>query len=91
MKRNRKSKCEVCGNFTVDPIGWDICPVCFWEDDGLDEPDRHSPSNYMTLAEGRAAFAALGAVEQRFEAKVRPPKRIELPENHPPAEDGRQR
>ena len=30
----KKYKCPCCGYFTLDERGeYDICPVCFWEDD----------------------------------------------------------
>ncbi|MEF2979210.1 CPCC family cysteine-rich protein [Subtercola sp. YIM 133946] len=83
MTKEPLKACMVCGNFTVRPVGWDVCRVCFWEDDGVIEPDRHSASNHMTVAEGREAFARYGAVEERFASKVRPPRKRERPENQP--------
>ena len=40
-----------------------ICPVCFWEDCGLDLDKLTSPSevNGMTLRDGRANFEEFGA------------------------------
>jgi Cysteine-rich CPCC len=32
--------CPCCGFLTLDERGgYDICPVCFWEDDGQDHHD----------------------------------------------------
>lgn len=34
--RNGKYRCPCCGFFTLDERGgYDICPVCFWEDDAF--------------------------------------------------------
>ena len=43
-----------------------ICPVCFWEDDGidLDQPDARSGANKnLTLRQARKNFAVFGACE----------------------------
>src|SRR5579885_3179586 len=35
-----KYSCPCCGYKTLDERGgYDICPVCFWEDDGQDDAD----------------------------------------------------
>lgn len=65
--------CPCCRHLTLDERGgYDICPVCFWEDDGVDELDGYSGPNHMTLAQGRKAFAELGAVSARERAFVDP-------------------
>lgn len=34
--KNGKYKCPCCGYYTLDERGgYDICPVCFWEDDAF--------------------------------------------------------
>lgn len=33
--------------------------VCFWEDDGSNDVDRHSGPNHMTLRDAQANFFAL--------------------------------
>lgn len=65
--------CPCCRYLTLEERGgYDICPVCFWEDDGVDELDGYSGPNHMTLAQGRQAFARLGAVSARERAFVAP-------------------
>lgn len=58
-------ECSCCGYLTLrERGGYEICPVCFWEDDGSAQPDRASAPNHMTLAEGRRNFARLGACSE---------------------------
>ncbi|PTM54780.1 CPCC family cysteine-rich protein [Desmospora activa] len=40
---------------------YEICPVCFWEDDGNDDTTRYSPPNHLTLAEARENFKKVRA------------------------------
>jgi hypothetical protein len=58
------SPCVCCGYRTLSRIGWDVCPVCFWEEDGVYELDRISGPNHMSLREARANFSILGAVSE---------------------------
>ena len=54
-----KNSCPVCGYLTLDERNvFEICGICFWEDDGVDdfEENKESGPNYMTLKEGRAIF-----------------------------------
>lgn len=54
-----KNSCPVCGYLTLDERDtFDICGICFWEDDGIDdfEENKDSGPNHMTLKEGRIIF-----------------------------------
>ena len=69
--------CPCCGHVTLpERGGFDICPVCFWEDDGQDEADadvvRGGPNGMLSLTAARANYAAIGAAEQRVLPFVRP-------------------
>lgn len=65
--------CECCGYRTLpERGGFDICPVCFWEDDGSSDLDRVSPANHRTLRTARESFARIGAVDEAGVAKVLP-------------------
>ena len=67
--------CECCGYLTLPERGaWSICPVCLWADYG---------ANAVSLPVGRANFARVGACEERFAGKTRPPRPNELPATAP--------
>jgi len=54
-----KNSCPVCGYLTLEQRdSFDICSICFWEDDGIDdfEVNEDSGPNHMTLKEGREIF-----------------------------------
>lgn len=59
-------KCLCCGYRTLDEkCDWDICAVCFWEDDCTTELERYSSSNRITLKEGKENFKKFGASKRR--------------------------
>jgi hypothetical protein len=68
-----------CRHDTIaEPGQSPVCPVCFWEADGSDDPSRPSDPNHgLTLVEGRANYAEFGACEERFRDMVREPNRLE--------------
>jgi hypothetical protein len=74
--------CPCCGHATLTNRGmYQICPVCFWEDDGQDTTDadveRGGP-NAVSLAAARANFLAFGASVEADRAHVRRPTREEV-------------
>ncbi len=73
--------CPVCGFLTLPARhDWEICAVCFWEDDLLDDGLGPSPANGgLTIALARANFAALGACDPATVSHVRPPRPEERP------------
>jgi Cysteine-rich CPCC len=69
--------CPCCGHLTLDePGSYDICPVCCWEDDlvQLRWPDWPGGANKPSLVQAQAAYAGIGACEQRHLAHVRQPR-----------------
>ncbi len=80
-------KCKCCGYFTLvgrtdGDVMWDICPVCFWENDISGEnPDEYSGANHMTLSQGRENFKKYAACDVKMISHVRQPELEELPEN----------
>jgi hypothetical protein len=76
-------RCPCCGYLTLgERGGFEICPVCFWEDDGQDDCDadviRGGPNGTRSLAQARANYQRIRACEDRFIGKVRAPKADEL-------------
>ncbi|WP_328401066.1 CPCC family cysteine-rich protein [Streptomyces sp. NBC_00390] len=76
--------CPCCRYVTLSERGWyEICPVCFWEDDGQDDHDanevRGGPNHGLSLTEARQNFKDTGASDTRRIPMVRPP----LPHEHP--------
>jgi hypothetical protein len=70
--------CPCCGYKTLDDRGgFDICSVCFWEDDGQDDHDadivRGGPNGALSLSQARANFQSFGACEKRHLENVRKP------------------
>lgn len=58
-------ECRCCGALSIHERGaYEICPVCFWEDDGQQDLDRVSGPNHMTLREGRENFKRVGACSE---------------------------
>jgi hypothetical protein len=67
--------CPCCDYVSLAERGnYLICPVCFWEDDGVDVDRLDDPSgpNHMTLREGRANFARIGACDEKSVGHVCP-------------------
>ena len=70
--------CPCCGCFTLDeePSGtFEICPVCYWEDDDIqaDDPTYEGGANGISLDEARANFSRYGAIKREFVKEVRAP------------------
>ena len=76
--------CPCCGYLTLgERGGFEICAVCFWEDDGQDDHDadvvRSGPNGGLSLSDARRNFGLVGACEERFIYNVRPPESREVP------------
>ncbi|MCB9891958.1 MAG: hypothetical protein H6833_09950 [Planctomycetes bacterium] len=78
-------RCPCCGNKTLDERGaFEICPVCFWEDDGQDDYDadviRGGPNGSLSLTTARTNYRRFGASDERSLGHVRAPRPEELPD-----------
>lgn len=76
--------CPCCGYLTLgERGGFEICDVCFWEDDGQDAHDadviRGGPNGPLSLTQARLNFARFGACSERHVVHVRPPTAEEHP------------
>jgi hypothetical protein len=70
--------CPCCGykTFGQEPDGsYEICPVCFWEDDPvqLADPDYAGGANSVSLRQAQRNFAVFGACEETMVRHVRKP------------------
>jgi hypothetical protein len=76
-------RCPCCRYKTLyGRAGDEICPVCFWEDDGQDDHDagevRGGPNGSLSLLQARRNFAACGASDPKDVPQVRHPLPDEL-------------
>lgn len=74
--------CECCGHRTlIDlcPGSYEICPVCFWEDDLVQARDPHfsGGANRPSLLDARRNYEMIGACEDRALPHVRKPMKDE--------------
>lgn len=71
-------RCPCCASLTLCGRGmFEICPVCFWEDDGQDEHDadiaRGGPNRSLSLKAARQNYAGCGAADPTDLKHVRTP------------------
>lgn len=79
----KKYKCPCCGYYTFEnkPNGlYDICPVCFWEDDlfAYEDQDRVSDCNHVSLNKAKQNYKEFGACCEKDIDFVRKPNDDEL-------------
>ena len=77
--------CPCCGRPSLFvPAEYDICPICFWEDDGQDDPNAAEvwggPNRDYSLAEARENFREHGTMyrpadRKRFEQQTAPDRK----------------
>lgn len=78
-----KYQCPCCKYYTFDlPVDntFDICPVCYWADDGVQlyDPSYAGGANSMSLIEARENFKKHQAKDLNRKAFVRRPTKEEL-------------
>lgn len=72
--------CACCGYKTIDEKGcYEICPVCYWEDDSVQEADPwlKGGANKPSLYEAQENYRKYGAMEERFISNVRVPSKLD--------------
>src|SRR6478735_1052214 len=67
---NLPLRCPCCGYRTLgERGGFEICDVCFWEDDGQDDYDadvvRGGPNYELSLTRARDNYREFGASDRR--------------------------
>jgi len=71
--REAAHQCPCCDYFTLSLRGqYDICPVCFWEDNGIDidHQDQVSGSNHLPLCQARDNFRSIGSCDEHSKPHV---------------------
>lgn len=78
----KKYKCPCCGYYTFEKKerAYDICPVCFWEDDPFqyENPMMERGANHESLATARINYKHYSACDPEMRKYVRGPKKDEL-------------
>jgi hypothetical protein len=78
--------CPCCKHLTLSeppPGTYELCPVCYWEDDPVQfDDDRYEGgANRVSLQVARTNFVKFGACSEEFKGDVRPPLDDETPED----------
>ncbi len=80
----KRYPCRCCGFLTLDeePKGtYEVCLVCFWEDDPSQSADPNSAggANTVSLNTAKKNYTEFGASEKGFIEDVRKPLPEEVP------------
>ena len=72
-----KYKCVCCGYNTLqsaNALEHEICPVCFWENDPIqnEQPEYSGGANKISLTQARENYKKFGAVLKEYSENVRP-------------------
>jgi hypothetical protein len=75
--------CPCCGYNTFNSnerLVYDICPICFWEDDPIQfqNPQAKGGANNVSLIEAQTNFNEFGACEKIMVQNVRKPETNDL-------------
>ncbi len=67
----KKFKCSCCNNFTLEskpPGTFEICPVCYWEDDNVqfEDPDYEGGANEVSLNRARENYIKTGVSSEKY-------------------------
>jgi hypothetical protein len=75
----KRYTCPCCGYRTLseEPPGtYEICTICFWEDDAVQsrDPDAKQGANKVSLREAQKNFIEIGASSIKVLRYIRKPK-----------------
>jgi hypothetical protein len=80
--KTKKRRCACCGCYTLEEPegGYEICPVCFWEDDAVqnNDPEFSGGANKVCLREAQENFENYGACTESAVPFVREPSAEEI-------------
>jgi hypothetical protein len=83
LEKEKTYRCPCCSCKSLYGRGQDeICPVCFWHDDGQDDPEADEvwggPNYDLSLSRALENFEAIGACCERVKPHVRAALQEEL-------------
>ena len=66
----KKYKCPCCENYTLDnePGTFDICNICYWEDDNVQRinPNYDGGANDISLNQARKNYKRIGVISEEY-------------------------
>ena len=81
MTKSANFPCPACGymSFSEGPGSYEICPICFWEDDITQlRFVRTTGANRVNLIEAQTNFKSIGVCEPRSKRFVHEPSDVDL-------------
>ena len=79
---NTLHTCPCCGYKTLEesPGNFEICPICYWEDDNiqLNDPHYEGGANKVSLYQAQKNFLSFGASDESYINSVRKPSTLDL-------------
>ncbi|KEQ12214.1 CPCC family cysteine-rich protein [Endozoicomonas numazuensis] len=80
---SKRYQCSCCNYLTLSSnsdSSFDICPVCYWENDCIqnENPDYEGGANDISLNQAKENYKKYGASDKRFLTYVRPPSEEEI-------------
>lgn len=77
--------CPCCNNLPLSeqpPGTYEVCPVCYWEDDPIQYTDDEyeGGANSVSLRAARENYLQFGACSEDVRSEVRKPKADEVPQ-----------
>ena len=74
--------CPCCGYATLSEVGrYEICDICYWEDDGQDDPnegENWGGPNSLSLIEARFNVLTVGANDPKETNSTREPEASDI-------------
>lgn len=77
----KKYTCPCCGYKTLqNEHEYDICPICFWEDDDIqfDDVDFAGGANDISLRQAQKNYSEFGACQKNMLKHVRKPNQDDV-------------
>ena len=74
-----RCQCPCCGYYTLNSRNMnDICPVCYWENEPIEDPNEFDECNGISLNEARKNYIKFGYSNKRDKLWVRKPRKKEM-------------